>query len=954
MKVLQKRRDELLASLPAVDDLATGSADIDLIKGLCNLYREPVYPQDMMDLIRALRQRQKFTKDVVSLLQCLESFALVVTKYHAPAQYAKAVEGWSMHDLRRVSDHHCLHYVLLHLNEDWRGLHVVVVIYLLRAGVRKLQDYFASATRPAAILSLLQGLNDAHMIRRHADRMRHLISKALPSQESRIGQMTPLGMLHKMTTGFMPGPVQPGSQTRSIPPTVVTPAMDRKRGIALVDMPGDGDKPTKRQRVDEHRAEHFGTRASNEGRFVPLETDSSQFSPLDHRGGKVFSSDSHELDSDSSAPPTHGEPTVDTAAESECEDFLNDIVTGDVTPVRYDPAFAATPNTLVSRKLPPFMPAFAVPRTRTNVKSQKRKRDSSDRSELGKRALVKPLLRRRGNEGDVPHEKHPENSARQCNDTVAVGKDDTSKGLRFLHLSTGTASAGSSSDGLTQHHPPVSHAGGALPDQNLSPDQSEVNELESKGEALWTEERGPTAIAGHCGPQSIRKLAARKDDRLNDEIVNTIPIIAVPADNRTYLLPSYAFEHIRKGRFDRLSSWVKSFPSVNCRWVFGVCQQDHWTAVAIDWQEGRIQHYNPLTGLLKQAGDIYTAVECWTQHLIGTSHPTRRWRLEHVHGPRQAADDVRNCGVYVAWVLREWMHGRPGDAEEFRGHLEFRIEMLQLLQGAFRTPGLPSVGDVLGSPSTKDSEGDGPADLAGDQETATGKRDAKSITEDTATTPLSKAQTKNLTSLQLELRERMGSMVQADVDGHREQAERTSGPGEGPHAKNTLSAEERLPPSAPEPATSVEARSCPILTVATSMIPGYHSNDRRPETSQEKFPRVTAPCVEEVAHPHSARPTIVKPGTDVTSLDESEDVKCDQLRHMDDLGFPAAEHNRSYASGYAYQPDCSSLGDAPTQSIPDIGGSALMSGAWDLGDDAGLLPSPGLPLSTHFEDALGE
>jgi len=50
------------------------------------LYSEPVYPQDMMDLIRALRQRQKFTKDVVSLLQCLESFALVVTKYHAPAQ----------------------------------------------------------------------------------------------------------------------------------------------------------------------------------------------------------------------------------------------------------------------------------------------------------------------------------------------------------------------------------------------------------------------------------------------------------------------------------------------------------------------------------------------------------------------------------------------------------------------------------------------------------------------------------------------------------------------------------------------------------------------------------------------------------------------------------------------------------------------------------------------------
>ncbi|KAK1807171.1 hypothetical protein LTR12_018486 [Friedmanniomyces endolithicus] len=80
----------------------------------------------------------------------------------------------------------------------------MVVLYLLRVGVRKLQDYFASATRPAAIFLLLQGLNNADMVRRHAHHVRHLISKALSSQESQIGQMTPLGMLHKMTTGFMP------------------------------------------------------------------------------------------------------------------------------------------------------------------------------------------------------------------------------------------------------------------------------------------------------------------------------------------------------------------------------------------------------------------------------------------------------------------------------------------------------------------------------------------------------------------------------------------------------------------------------------------------------------------------------------------------------------------------------------------------------------------------------
>ncbi|KAK1807475.1 hypothetical protein LTR12_018175, partial [Friedmanniomyces endolithicus] len=495
-----------------------------------------------------------------------------------------------------------------------------------RAGVRKLQDYFASATRPAAILLLLQALNDADMIRQYADQMRHLISKALPSQ----------GMLHKMTTGFMPqgavesalgydsqyldravaqpigvsymwtpwnfsesvfrnGPVQPGSQIWSFPPTVVTPAMDRKRGIALVDAPGDGDSPTKRQRGDEDRTEHFGTRASNEGRFVPLETDSSQPSPLDHRGGKVFSSDSYELDSDSSAPPTHGKPTVVTAAESECEDLMNDIVNGDDTTVRYDPAFAATPNTL------------------------RRKRGSSDRSQLGKRALVKPLLRKQGDEGFVPHEKHPANPGRQCNNTHAVRKDDTSKGLRFLHFSTETASAGSPSDGPTQHDPPVSHAGPGQSELERGTEitlsakfrldvESLVNELESKGEALWTGERGPAAIAGYCGPSSIRKLAARDDDKLNDEIVNTIPIIAIPADSRIYLLPSYAFEHIRKGRFNRLSSWAKSFPSANCRWVFGVCQQNHWTAVAIDWKEGMIQYYDPLTGPSKQAGEVYSSL----------------------------------------------------------------------------------------------------------------------------------------------------------------------------------------------------------------------------------------------------------------------------------------------------------------------------------------------------------
>ncbi|KAK0887988.1 hypothetical protein LTS16_026958, partial [Friedmanniomyces endolithicus] len=53
--------------------------------------------------------------------------------------------------------------------------------------------------------------------------------------------------------------------------------------------------------------------------------------------------DSPELDSNSLAPPTCGgivEPAADTAAESDCEKFLHDIVNGDVTPFGDDPGFA--------------------------------------------------------------------------------------------------------------------------------------------------------------------------------------------------------------------------------------------------------------------------------------------------------------------------------------------------------------------------------------------------------------------------------------------------------------------------------------------------------------------------------------------------------------------------------------------------------------------------------------
>ncbi|KAK4904231.1 hypothetical protein LTR49_026276 [Elasticomyces elasticus] len=134
------------------------------------------------------------------------------------------------------------------------------------------------------------------VIRRHGDRMRHLISAALPGNESRLGQMTPLGMLQEMTAGLMRSqgalgyesqywrravaqpvedpymwtPLHSSDAAESDPPSLATPATHRKWGIKHVSAPDDGDSPTKRLRFDEPTEKQLGTHGSDEGSFVPL------------------------------------------------------------------------------------------------------------------------------------------------------------------------------------------------------------------------------------------------------------------------------------------------------------------------------------------------------------------------------------------------------------------------------------------------------------------------------------------------------------------------------------------------------------------------------------------------------------------------------------------------------------------------------------------------------------
>ncbi len=74
-----------------------------------------------------------------------------------------------MHDLRRVSDHHCLHYILLHLNEGWRGLHVMVVMYLRKywAPKKRLTACLMTTYSPGGSAQIAGLLRKRHQASRH-------------------------------------------------------------------------------------------------------------------------------------------------------------------------------------------------------------------------------------------------------------------------------------------------------------------------------------------------------------------------------------------------------------------------------------------------------------------------------------------------------------------------------------------------------------------------------------------------------------------------------------------------------------------------------------------------------------------------------------------------------------------------------------------------------------------
>ena len=71
----------------------------------------------------------------------------------------------------------------------------------MRAGISRLKAYFSPARRPAAVLLLLQQLNNADFIRERSTAMAQLVKDALPGNDVTLSQLTPLGRLEDMTRG---------------------------------------------------------------------------------------------------------------------------------------------------------------------------------------------------------------------------------------------------------------------------------------------------------------------------------------------------------------------------------------------------------------------------------------------------------------------------------------------------------------------------------------------------------------------------------------------------------------------------------------------------------------------------------------------------------------------------------------------------------------------------------
>ncbi|KAK0949983.1 hypothetical protein LTS01_025699, partial [Friedmanniomyces endolithicus] len=319
----------------------------------------------------------------------------------------------------------------------------------------------------------------------------------------------------------------------------------------------------------------------------------------------------------------------------------------------------------------------------TTAQGLKRKRSLGDGSPTEERAINKPLF-------DAEHgddERTPKGAKERSIADDDLGLDDQTS---CDHLSS-TASTEEAADPDQAEAEAEARSHNAITAVQIRIEaQSLAETLEQEGKEIWTGNQPSIVMSpGICTPRDLRILAT--DGRLNDELLNTVPVLGDCEDVCGYLLPTFVMQLVRQARYKDLDGWTTKIPKQAKRWVFGVHESDHWMAIRIDWTERLIQHYDPLhQSATARSRLTLQHVERWAIHQCGGGSV---WRLENFAGPLQAKDDYVNCGVYVTWVLRHWIRGDDGGAASLVSPLAFKMEILRLLRMSLTTPVLPPVGE---------------------------------------------------------------------------------------------------------------------------------------------------------------------------------------------------------------------------------------------------------------------
>ncbi|TKA74654.1 hypothetical protein B0A55_07959 [Friedmanniomyces simplex] len=471
----------------------------------------------------------------------------MVTKHHNDAEYREALEGWSKHDIERVHIYHCLNYVLLHLDEGWRGLHLLVLVFLLRAGIRRLQTYLARARRPAALLLLVSGLNDPEFIAQRRDRMLHLLSEAMPIDALVLQQLTPLGILQDRVKHI-------------VRPSIVTVALCYDDGYWTRAVPQSSQKAQQRD------PQHFVTPALFTALPTPARTIPNGCAEVDVRQNLKRGMASTPGGDEAGSPTKRRRLNVSNAESS---DGIDEV---------------AKVTELAGIAFPAMAESDGTPLADTTSHGLKRKRSISEYRISQERTLTKPRL-------------------------TAENRDDQAAAVDSAELSSATKTSVTSGKDASEHRQRTSgadrlpvadpseanhHVGASkLLSQIRSSAQTLADELENQSQEIWTGAHPLIMLsAGFCKPRDLRLLAS--DGRLTDEILNTIPVLGDCKDTDGYLLPTFVAQLIREGRFKDLDRWTMGVPKQSKPWVFGLHESDHWMAVRIDWTGRLIHHYDPM------------------------------------------------------------------------------------------------------------------------------------------------------------------------------------------------------------------------------------------------------------------------------------------------------------------------------------------------------------------------